>query len=86
MKSKRVFVTRNRVDEFKRAWPCSGLPTRGFWFVFDLPSGCLLDTDCPDADGSGALADIALRAAYEGRWLCGSTSEYANAEATLSNL
>ncbi len=54
----KVFVSREEVGAFNRAWPCSELrDSRSYWFEFDMESGELVDTDVPEHDdGRAALA------------------------------
>ena len=64
----RVEISAIEVTEFKRQWPCSGLPDdKGITFCFQVSSGDLaevftVDADgtvgelSPDADGNAALA------------------------------
>lgn len=57
----RVTVSAVEVEEFKRSWPCSGLPSRAISFTFDRRNGDLVEV-CPanleerGADGGALLA------------------------------
>lgn len=67
--SRKVIVSRDEVNEFNRAWPCSTLRDRSYWFEFDS-NGDLVDTDVPEQDdGPAATAlsqdALAVLAEYE---------------------
>ena len=53
----RVQVSTREVEDFKRHWPCSGLPDCAVTFEFDKRNGDLVDLICRrEFDGSAALA------------------------------
>ena len=52
----RVTVSRSEVYDFKRRWPCSGLPDRAITFVFDARNGDLVDLYPYGVDGDDARA------------------------------
>lgn len=55
----KVIVSREEVEDFNRAWPCSELrSTRSYWFEFDA-DGDLIDTDVPEQDDGSAASAMA---------------------------
>jgi len=55
----KVFVSKEEVASFNRAWPCSELrPTRSYWFEF-ATNGDLVDTDLPESDDGSAASAMA---------------------------
>lgn len=53
----RVTMSANEVQDWKRYWPCSGLPSRGVSFTFDRRNWDLVDTNVSqDADGPATVA------------------------------
>jgi hypothetical protein len=54
--SVRVCVSENEVYNFKRRFPCSGLPDSRVSFDFDSRNGDLIDMWPMDMDGQGVLA------------------------------
>lgn len=59
-----VCVSRAEVEQFKRRWPCSGLPDRAIRFQFDKRNGDLVDLHPYDVDGE-AVAALAMDAQAE---------------------
>jgi hypothetical protein len=55
----RVCVSEREVYEWKRSWPCSGLPDAAISFTFDKGNGDLVDLH-PDLSGSTYDAACAL--------------------------
>lgn len=53
--SLRVTVSAAEVAEFRRQWPCSGLPDTGIGFTFDK-RGDLVDQSPLGVDGAACLA------------------------------
>lgn len=51
----RVTVSASEVADFRRQWPCSGLPDTGIGFTFDK-KGDLVDISPEGVDGSACLA------------------------------
>lgn len=78
-----VIVTKVEIQEFKRKWPCSHLPSRSFWFQFDKRTGGIVDLEPSNEQFDGlalkALSDDA-QAYGQKQWaghckLCFSTKE-----------
>jgi hypothetical protein len=51
-----VSISAAEIKAFKDRWPCSGLPSRGFWFQFDKRNGDLVDMKPSEYDGEALLA------------------------------
>jgi hypothetical protein len=51
-----VNVSAQEVARFKNGYPCSGLPTKAFWFQFDKRNGDLVDVSPSNVDGPAVLA------------------------------
>ncbi len=49
-----VGFNRGDIAKFKSVWPCSGLPDRQVWFVFDSITADLVDTNISDKADGGA--------------------------------
>ena len=63
----RVTVSANDVAEWKRYWPCSGIPSRSLSFTFDKRNGDLVDTDAPESADGAALVALSHDAQTYGR-------------------
>lgn len=66
IQGRKVIVTRDEVAAFNRAWPCSKLRDRSYWFEFDM-SGDLVDTDLPESD-DGHEASAMAADCYQLLW------------------
>ena len=63
----RVTVSANEVADWKRYWPCSGLPSRSLSFTFDKRNGDLVDTNAPESVDGAALVALSHDAQVYGR-------------------
>ena len=59
-----VTVSRHEVEEFRRQWPCSGLPAQAMWFRFTT-NGDLVDMSFNHHDEEGGAMGALIQDARE---------------------